>query len=218
MMRFVRVLETALIAMLAAVVIVGISVWILELPWFTSAVVPRVTSPEATGLEPQVILDQAQAVREFVTSRAAEPLPATIGGRAAFDESAVAHLVDVRELMLDARQVTMLLAVLLIALIGQCLLTGWERVASSGLRAGGWVALAGVAFAAFFGTADFGAFFARFHDLFFEPGTWVFASNALLIQLFPETFWTIAGLILGLFVAIGALGIIVAGRLVDVFS
>ena len=34
--------------------------------------------------------------------------------------------------------------------------------------------------------------FARFHDLFFEPGTWLFAEGDLLIALFPPFYWGVS--------------------------
>lgn len=35
----------------------------------------------------------------------------------------------------------------------------------------------------------FGIFFVAFHNVFFEPGTWVFHWSDTLIRLFPERFW-----------------------------
>ena len=37
------------------------------------------------------------------------------------------------------------------------------------------------------------AFFSAFHGLFFAEGTWTFPSDSVLIRLFPESFWTMAG-------------------------
>ena len=36
---------------------------------------------------------------------------------------------------------------------------------------------------------DFDSLFTAMHSMFFVSGTWLFDSNSLLIQLFPETFW-----------------------------
>ena len=37
--------------------------------------------------------------------------------------------------------------------------------------------------------ASFGVFFVAFHQVFFDPGTWIFLWSDTLIRLFPERFW-----------------------------
>jgi len=54
--------------------------------------------------------------------------------------------------------------------------------------------------------------FARFHGLFFAPGTWQFPDDALLIRVFPLRFWTASGAVWGLFVAVAAVSMICAAR------
>ena len=39
-------------------------------------------------------------------------------------------------------------------------------------------------------------FFITFHDVFFPPGTWTFDWTSSLIRLFPDQFWSDAGIIL----------------------
>ena len=36
---------------------------------------------------------------------------------------------------------------------------------------------------------SFGVFFVAFHNVFFDPGTWMFEFSDTLIRLFPERFW-----------------------------
>lgn len=43
--------------------------------------------------------------------------------------------------------------------------------------------------------ADFNGFFAFFHSLFFESGTWTFSSTSLLITLYPPEFWVGMGVV-----------------------
>jgi len=45
-------------------------------------------------------------------------------------------------------------------------------------------------------------FFVAFHEVFFDPGTWVFRYSDTLIRLFPERFWRDA------FLAIAALSLV----------
>ena len=58
------------------------------------------------------------------------------------------------------------------------------------------------------GTAvlDFDTFFSAFHGLFFEPGTWTFPSDSVLIRLFPEAFWIAAGASWATLVLVAAAG------------
>ncbi len=52
-------------------------------------------------------------------------------------------------------------------------------------------------------------FFITFHDIFFKPGTWTFDWSDSLIRLFPDKFWSDAGILLvgGAWVA----GVVVRG-------
>lgn len=47
-------------------------------------------------------------------------------------------------------------------------------------------------------------FFTKFHDVFFEPGTWQFYYWDTLIRLYPEQFWFDAALTIGVLTTIGA--------------
>jgi integral membrane protein (TIGR01906 family) len=71
---------------------------------------------------------------------------------------------------------------------------------------GGWltVVLVGVIVSAV--VIGFGVFFVFFHEVFFDPGTWIFRYSDTLIRLFPERFWRDA------FLAIGGLSL--AGGLI----
>jgi uncharacterized membrane protein len=50
----------------------------------------------------------------------------------------------------------------------------------------------------------FGVFFVLFHDVFFQPGTWMFLYSDTLIRLFPERFWRDIFIIVGLLSIAGA--------------
>jgi integral membrane protein (TIGR01906 family) len=54
----------------------------------------------------------------------------------------------------------------------------------------------------------FGVLFVAFHNVFFEPGTWVFFYSDTLIRLFPERFWRDIFIYVGLISAL--LGLLVA--------
>jgi uncharacterized membrane protein len=77
------------------------------------------------------------------------------------------------------------------------------------LLIGGAVSAGAVALAAIAATTDFYTFFSAFHGLFFQAGTWTFPYDSLLIQLFPEPFWMVAGGVwAGLSAVLGTIAVI----------
>jgi hypothetical protein len=68
-------------------------------------------------------------------------------------------------------------------------LGGWIDAYRGGLGRGGWLTAIAIAFIILFVLVSFGVFFVAFHNVFFEPGTWMFEFTDTLIRLFPERFW-----------------------------
>ena len=196
-----RILERVAVALGLAVLAVALGVALLTGPWFTHAVTGRLDVAAQAGLSADRATDIAEQVRRFVTESDAPPLPAEVDGRAGFDPSAVSHLADVRDVVLALRYVSLALAaVLAIWLIASIRLRRFEQT-SIALRWGTWACLAFPIVLALAGLLDFDALFSAFHSVFFEAGTWVFPADSLLIELFPETFWAVAGASLALLVA-----------------
>jgi hypothetical protein len=206
-------IETAVFAVVVATAVIGLSLLPLTTSPYVEALVAAVGSENLTGLGHQGTLDAAEAVRRFVLDPDAQPLPAEIGGIPAFDAAAVSHLVDVRSVMVPARRATFVLAALAVAWVAVRRRTRAGREAlGHGLTGSVWVLVTGAALGVVVGLLDFSALFTWFHGLFFEPGTWVFPDNALLIRVFPLVFWIAAGATWGLLV-LGCSGLLfVAGR------
>jgi integral membrane protein (TIGR01906 family) len=109
---------------------------------------------------------------------------------------------DERAHMSDVAALVRTLAVVLIGAIAVAVACAWwlrdepgriGRVMVVSSAAVGSVAIVlGVAFAVAFDAA-----FTEFHNLFFAPGTWQFATGSNLITLFPEPFWFDAALLAG---------------------
>ena len=57
------------------------------------------------------------------------------------------------------------------------------------LRRGVWLALGLMALVLVSSLLDFDAFFTRFHQVFFQEGSWVFDEQDTLIQLYPLPLW-----------------------------
>ena len=123
-------------------------------------------------------------------------------GSAVYNERELGHMVDVKIVVKGALLVwyASLLALLLLGLWAWR--GGWWPTFRQALSRGGWLTV-------IFGggiipivLVGFGVFFVAFHEVFFDPGTWVFRYSDTLIRLFPERFWRDA------FLAIAALSLV----------
>lgn len=187
-------LEIAVAGLVLAVCCLGLALLPLAASPVVRAVATAVHAERGTGLSLASTLDAAESVRRFVLDREAPPLPSTLEGREAFDDRAVAHLIDVREVILPARTLALALALLGAAWAGLRIRTPEGRRRLKAAVASATVVLgAGAMVALVVGAVDFDAFFTWFHGLFFADGTWLFPPDALLIQLFPLPFWVTMG-------------------------
>lgn len=199
-----RRVSTWLIGLALAVFMLGASVALLSIPAFTRIVASQTSLSQASGLSQARILQIAEQVREFVVDSKAPPLPATVDGRAGFDEATVSHLLDVRRVLTAAGIATGVLAFALACWLAyEVARRRTERIADA-LSAGAMCSVALVVLCALAATLDFEAFFSAFHGLFFSAGTWTFPYDSLLIQTFPEPFWVSAGATWGVLVLTGA--------------
>lgn len=212
-MRPAALVETAVAGLVLAVACLGIALLPLTTPLAVRTVATAVHAERGSGLSLTTTLEAAESVRRFVLDRDAPALPSTLEGREAFDERAVSHLVDVRGVILPARTLTFVLALLGVAWIAARRRTpaGQRALRAAAASAvgllGGTALLAGAV-----GVLDFDALFTWFHGLFFAEGTWLFPSDALLIQLFPLPFWVTMGALWGGFVITGAVLLYTAVR------
>ncbi|TDB38011.1 MAG: DUF1461 domain-containing protein [Actinobacteria bacterium] len=182
----------ALVAVAATIVALGLSVAILLMPWFTYVAVPPSGAMELTGLSESDVREVAEQVRYFVTHADAPSLPATIQDGPGFDEATVAHLVDVRNVIITARWITLLATILLGVVAAEALSRGELKGVSGGLRTAGWTAAGLVVLMGIIGMTDFDGFFSAFHGVFFTAGTWTFPYDAMIIRVFPLRFWAVA--------------------------
>mgnify|MGYP001083681504 CR=1 FL=1 len=176
-----------------ALVLIGAPVQLMLLPAYTSSLVVRTGAPELTGLEPDQVSELAEAVRAYVAGADGAWLPTILpDGSAGFDGKAVSHLDDVRAVLAGARVATLAALAFAAAWVAWMCRARRREALSRSFAAGAWLAGGAVVLAALAGVVDFATLFAGFHGLFFEPGTWQFPTDALLIQLFPEAFWAVS--------------------------
>jgi integral membrane protein (TIGR01906 family) len=122
------------------------------------------------------------------------------------------HMVDVKVVVKGALTAwwTSLAAVILIG--GLAWQGGWFEGYRLALLRGSWLTIGLIASIVVVVVAAFGVFFVQFHNVFFDPGTWVFRYSDTLIRLFPERFWRDAFLWIGSIAIIEALWIISLAR------
>lgn len=193
-------IRTAGVWLAAAALVVaalGLALQPLQLAAFTAELSSRFSESEEAGLTDAQMAELAEQVRVYVVSGQGT-LPAVVEGRPGFDQGAVSHLDDVRDVLWGANLLTGALVVGLAVALGVALARGRLWHIASALFIAAWGVAGFVALAIVIAVTDFDWFFAQFHALFFAPGTWQFPWGSLLIQIFPEPFWITGGIAWGL--------------------
>jgi len=125
-------------------------------------------------------------------------------GAKLFKDGEVAHMADVKLVMLSSFGAAALMVV--IGVIGMLYLrkrsTGGIR---RGLFAGSIATLVIILGLGALGVLGWQQFFTEFHRIFFANGTWTFALDDTLIRLFPGRFWIDAGIAIAALVFLAAL-------------
>lgn len=122
-------------------------------------------------------------------------------GSALFTDGEVAHMADVKLVMLVTMAVGLVLGLLCVIFM-----IALSRTAKGGIRralfAGSlWMLLVLIALGVL-AVLGWEQFFAAFHGLFFADGTWTFLASDALIRLYPAQFWVDAGLAVGVLVLV----------------
>jgi len=129
-------------------------------------------------------------------------------GSPVYNERELRHMVDVKIALANAQKVW-LASLVLLALLGVWAWQGgWWQAYRAGLGRGGLLSALLILVVIVIVLLSFGVFFVAFHNVFFEPGTWMFLWSDTLIRLFPERFWR------DIFIYVGAitagLGLLIA--------
>ncbi|MFQ4147808.1 TIGR01906 family membrane protein [Arthrobacter sp. LAPM80] len=122
-------------------------------------------------------------------------------GNPLFLSREVAHMADVKGVIVMAFLVGLALAIVMV--IGMIYLA---RRSIGGIRralfAGSIATLALVIALGVFAATGWERFFTDFHKIFFANGTWTFYTDDTLIRLFPSEFWLDAGIFIGALVLV----------------
>ncbi|MAU11213.1 MAG: TIGR01906 family membrane protein [Anaerolineaceae bacterium] len=129
--------------------------------------------------------------------------PQTSGDCAMFNDLELSHMVDVKQVAQMVFAAALIMLIMDFVIIGLGIRVG-EVWPLNALRLGSLLtigAIVGIVFAALFA---WDTFFALFHSLFFEDGTWQFYYSDTLIRLYPEQFWLDAAIFIGGMSLLGA--------------
>jgi integral membrane protein (TIGR01906 family) len=110
-------------------------------------------------------------------------------GSPVYNERELRHMVDAKTALNGAMNVWFFSLLSLAGLGVWAYFGGWWNSFRIGLGRGGWLTVFFVLTIILLVLIAFGVFFVAFHNLFFEPGTWMFLWSDTLIRLFPERFW-----------------------------
>lgn len=140
---------------------------------------------------------------DYILNLAPESYLANIhsDGQPAFLPSEVAHMTDVKHVMLGS--LTFALLTLIIALISaRSLRQRAPGALRTSLFAGAWLTLGICLSLITVAIIGWEPFFTRFHQIFFPQGNWQFQLDDTLIRLYPPQFWIDAAATTGLIIVI----------------
>ena len=194
--------------MALAVLVTLVGPLLLFNPWFTSALQDRhgvaeafdTTSGEVDRVTGELLGD---IWTDGPFDAALEP------GEPLLDEAERSHMHDVSVLVRILAGLVLLAAV--VGGVTRAILGGERRrIGRILLVAGGTIGTLAILLAGTFAVAFEPAFLA-FHELFFPPGTYLFAPGSNLITLFPQGFWFDAALAAGAMIIVAALAVSLIG-------
>ena len=194
-----RLLRRSLLALAAAALAIGTTTAIFLTPPVVHLLLSISGSHTVLGVESGVAEALSDSlVGDLLTDGAFD---APLGDTPLLSAGERSHLVDVGALLR-----TVLVAGfggLIALLLARTHRRAWLRVA---MRDGAVLIAGGALAAAAAFTLAFDATFSFFHGLFFAAGTWTFnPATDRLVQLYPETFWTLAALLFCIALALLAL-------------
>lgn len=133
-------------------------------------------------------------------------------GSSVYNARELQHMVDVKVVLQDVL-IVWYGSLLALVMLGVWAWRGdWWINFREGLARGGWLTVVLVGVVVTVVLIGFGVFFVFFHEIFFDPGTWIFDFSDTLIRLFPERFWRDTFLAIGLLSAAGGLALALVFR------
>lgn len=138
------------------------------------------------------LMDAIAAINNEANTRYADATPdqlATAPDAYTLTPEALSHLDDVYQVINRVLPALFGAAVLAAFLLMALVRMYGRRPLAYALAGAGGAVLAVFAALGLWALVDFNGLFAVLHSLFFAAGTWTFASDSLLICMYPQAFW-----------------------------
>jgi integral membrane protein (TIGR01906 family) len=193
-----RSILAGLAGLATMITIVAIAVLVFLNPVYVDFGQGRAGSAELTGYDDATVQRVTNAIlRDLVIGPPA--FDVQVNGQAVLGERERAHMADVRNVF-AAFAALAVLAVLV--LVNEALL--WRREAwfRRAVRRGAVVLAMLVIVLGLFAAVAFDTVFETFHELLFPAGSFDFAADSKLIQLFPDQFWFETSLLLAIVILV----------------
>lgn len=177
-------------------------------PWFVAHEYAQAGFPPADRYAPAERLALAQETVRLLNSPAGEEGLRALraGNERVYNEREVGHLVDVMAVMDGLRWVWRLSGLLWLGALGIAVARpACRRPLARSAFWGSAALLATLGAILVIALLSFDFFFVRFHQVFFQAGTWTFDYTDSLIQFYPERFWMDATWKLGALIVLEAL-------------
>ena len=168
-------------------------------PGYVALQYGRPVFPPSSRFAPQERQRLSDVLVNYLRGRASLEEMATLrtdAGQIALRSQEVTHMEDVKGVT-DAFFIAHPVALALLLLGGWFAWRAGRDELARALRRGVWLTGGLMLLVVLSALVDFSVFFTRFHQLFFEPGTWLFFEQDTLIQLYPLVFWNDTVLLLG---------------------
>ncbi|MEO8625470.1 MAG: DUF1461 domain-containing protein [Candidatus Limnocylindrales bacterium] len=194
---------TALVIIVAGVLVLTTPVWMHPALEVAGASVPGLTRDENLGVSDQTVNELIFGPGSFLISMRRQPCDATSGCPAVpnvYTADEAAHLRDARALLwLGIALAAASLVFVIVALVHRRKdARRWRAVARGGASVAVGAVVVGVV-----GYFAFDTLFTLFHEVFFPGGNWEFPADSNMIRLYPYAFWELTAAALGALCVIG---------------
>ena len=117
-----------------------------------------------------------------------------------YTDAEQAHMRDVRVVLYGFLLLALVSAVFVVASL---IRRGRDAARWKAVSRGGIWLIVGIVVLGVFAFVAFDTVFTLFHEIFFPGGNWAFPADSNLIRLYPEAFWELCSLALGVLCVIG---------------
>jgi integral membrane protein (TIGR01906 family) len=211
-------LLSSLVAILVPIALIGLGLRLLLTPLFLQLEYHMpYFPPDEYGFTTEDRLKWAPYALDYLTNNEDISYLGDLrfdNGARLYNQRELSHMDDVKRVTQGALRFWYVTLAMLLLLGVWAWSGGWWQSYLVGLRRGGWL-MVGLAVAVglivVIGIAInpnvFWNFFAGFHSLFFEGGSWLFLYSDTLIRLFPIRFWQDAFLLAAVIALGGGIGL-----------